>query len=44
MEKARIYQTLDRNEELQALPSEILEAYLEVTQYHYKLLERLAQR
>ncbi len=31
------------NEELDALPPDILEAYLEVTQYYSKLLDRLAR-
>lgn len=34
----------DRQTDLKMLPTEMREAYLDVTRHHKKLLERLAQR
>jgi len=34
----------NRMKDLELLPSEVLDAYLEVAKYHHKLLARLAQR
>ncbi|WP_348303775.1 hypothetical protein [Methanothrix sp.] len=44
MQKTNPYMVKDQSEEVKALPPDILEAYLEVTQCHHKLLARLAQR
>jgi hypothetical protein len=34
----------ERMKALSVLPTEVKDAYLDVTRYHHKLLERLAQR
>jgi hypothetical protein len=44
MQRTNPYFDDELDEDLADLPSEILEAYLDVTRTHHKLLERLAQR
>ena len=44
MHRINPYFEEEQNKDLLDLPPEIREAYIEVTQAHHKLLERLAQR
>ena len=44
MQRTNPYFNDEFNKDLVDLPPEMLEAYLDVTRTHYKLLERLSQR